>query len=352
MRTILLGILAAAVSSCAVISNLRAGNVSGAAHAGADAAHDVGVAGVEAAKKGSADSERLCTPLATATVGFAEERSLGGAVMLKALEAGYFIDKDDEHDPVKLADKVKNDKKDKLVLAASDKNDLSTYVERVGANLAAFSSRPAIPWAFGVVDSPSLNAFSTPGGYVTLTTGLLKSMQNEAQLAGVIAHEIAHVTQRHSLKRYQEQRAWVCDKLVRVKAFTDAGVSQLPGELQEWASVANEGLSVMGPNGFNLDDGKPNFLVKVFDLIGGKIIEGRSAEDEFEADAVGIELVSAAGYDTNEYEALLKKLPEGGGMLANHPKTSERVAKLEEWRKINFAVGTAKPALEYTKALK
>ncbi len=339
------------LSGCAVVSNLRSGNVGGAVAASRDVAHDEGVAAVQATKRGSEDNDRLCEPLKTAPVGWAEERSLGGAVLINVLKAGYFIDKDDEHDPKKLADRVA--KGDAITLSPSEKNDLTTYVERVGANLAAFSTRPAIPWAFGVVESPDPNAFSTPGGYVVVTTGLLKLTGNEAQLAGVLAHEIAHVTQRHSLKTYQVQRAFVCKQLVYVRAYKDLGLSQLPGEAAAWASVALDGLNVMGPNGFDLDSGKGGFLVKIFDFIGEKLASGHEKEDEFEADALAMELVSAAGYDNAEYGALLKKLPEGGGVLANHPKTSDRVAKLDEWRKENpFAAGNVKPPLEFTKALK
>ena len=77
---------------------------------------------------------------------------------------------------------------------------LQTYVNRVGKWLAMHSERPGLPWHFGVLDTDSVNAFATPGGYVFITRGLLLQMRDESELAGVLAHEISHVTERHALE--------------------------------------------------------------------------------------------------------------------------------------------------------
>lgn len=77
---------------------------------------------------------------------------------------------------------------------------LQNYVNRVGRWVALNSSRPDLPWQFGVIDSEDINAFSAPGGYVFLTKGLYRRLHNEAELAGVLGHEIAHVCKKHHLE--------------------------------------------------------------------------------------------------------------------------------------------------------
>ncbi len=77
---------------------------------------------------------------------------------------------------------------------------LQQYVNKVGRWVAQQSERPDLPWVFGVIDSPSVNAFALPGGYVFISRGLYQQLGNEAELAGVLGHEIAHVQQKHHLK--------------------------------------------------------------------------------------------------------------------------------------------------------
>ena len=80
--------------------------------------------------------------------------------------------------------------------------DLQRYVEDIGLALAEVSHRPALPWHFTVVDSPAINAFALPGGYIYLTRGILAYLQDESDLAGVLGHEIGHVTARHAVRAY------------------------------------------------------------------------------------------------------------------------------------------------------
>lgn len=80
-----------------------------------------------------------------------------------------------------------------------DDPTLQQYVNRVGRWVALQSSRPQLPWTFGVIDSPNVNAFAAPGGYIVLTIGLYQLFENESQLAGVLAHEISHVIEKHHL---------------------------------------------------------------------------------------------------------------------------------------------------------
>src|SRR5918995_1182751 len=80
--------------------------------------------------------------------------------------------------------------------------DLQRYVSQMGMRLARLSHRPQLPWHFTLVDVPAINAFALPGGYIYITRGILAYLDNEAQLAGVLGHEIGHVTARHSAQQY------------------------------------------------------------------------------------------------------------------------------------------------------
>ena len=81
---------------------------------------------------------------------------------------------------------------------------LQRYVNHVGRWLAAQTERPDLPWQFGVLDSPHVNAFAVPGGTIFITRGLLERMRSEAELAGVLGHEIVHVLKKHHLKAIQK----------------------------------------------------------------------------------------------------------------------------------------------------
>jgi predicted Zn-dependent protease len=83
-----------------------------------------------------------------------------------------------------------------------DNPELQRYVSDVGSRLAALSHRPNLPWTFTVVDHPAVNAFALPGGYIYITRGILPYLDNEAELAGVLGHEIGHVTARHAAQQY------------------------------------------------------------------------------------------------------------------------------------------------------
>jgi len=84
---------------------------------------------------------------------------------------------------------------------------LQAYVNEVGQKLARNSHRANLPWTFTVLDSPEVNAFALPGGYVYITRGILAYMESEADMAGVIGHEIGHVTARHGAQRATRQQA-------------------------------------------------------------------------------------------------------------------------------------------------
>jgi predicted Zn-dependent protease len=83
--------------------------------------------------------------------------------------------------------------------------ELQAYVQDIGLRMAKISERPQLPWRFTVVDQPAINAFAVPGGFIYFTRGILPFLDNEAELAGVMGHEIGHITARHSAQQYSRQ---------------------------------------------------------------------------------------------------------------------------------------------------
>ncbi len=151
---------------------------------------------------------------------------------------------------------------------------LQKYVNSVGRWVASQSERPDLPWHFGVINSGDVNAFSAPGGYVFITRGLYALLQNEAELAGVLGHEIGHVIRQHHLKILQQSK------------LLEKGSQLLSRE-------------VGGGNS------------NVQSLIGsGAEIVSRSLDknSEFEADRIGVVLAARAGYDAFGLPSVLQEI--------------------------------------------
>ncbi|MSO66040.1 MAG: peptidase M48 [Alphaproteobacteria bacterium] len=184
-----------------------------------------------------------------------------------------------------------------------DEPKVAGYVAELGGRLVANSEMPRFPFTFTVLNSPIINAFALPGGYVYVTRGLVALANNEAELAGVIAHEIGHVVARHTAQRYSQ-------------------------------SVATQlGLGVLGAVLNNSD------LVQVAQMGGELYLLGYSREQEFEADTLGVRYMRQAGYDPQSMASFLRsleadknlmsrlydrELPDGG-LFATHPRTADRV---------------------------
>lgn len=179
---------------------------------------------------------------------------------------------------------------------------LQTYVNRLGRWLAMHSERPALPWHFGVLDTDSVNAFATPGGYVFITRGLLLQMRDEAELAGVLAHEISHVVEKHALET------------MRKGAFLEFAGETLSETLRK--------------------EGSPEFTKLV--SAGTEIFaRGLDKQDEFAADRMGVVIAARAGYDAYGLPATLQTLaainPKDDAvalMFKTHPDPSERLDRL------------------------
>ncbi|MGQ0443129.1 MAG: M48 family metalloprotease [Methylophilaceae bacterium] len=180
---------------------------------------------------------------------------------------------------------------------------LQKYVNQVGRWVASQSERADLPWKFGVIESADLNAFAAPGGYVLITKGLYQKLQNEAQLAGVLGHEIAHIVKKHHLKVLQKQQ------------LLNIGAGLITDKF-----------------------GKNDQLAK--QAIGhGAEISARSLDKdaEFEADRMGVVLATRAGYDTFGLPEVLQTVGQTNKtdnsvalLYKTHPHPDERLAKLGE----------------------
>ena len=172
---------------------------------------------------------------------------------------------------------------------AYDNAALQQYVNEVGQRLARASHRPNIEYHFLVVDSPEVNAFALPGGYVYITRGILAYLNSEAELAAVLGHEIGHVTARHSVQQ--------------ISASTAAQVGA--SLLQIFVPQMSGGL---GDTAIN--------------LLGGALLSGYGREHELEADRLGAEYLARTGFDP---QAMVKVV----GVLKNQELFDAEVAKAE-----------------------
>jgi len=180
------------------------------------------------------------------------------------------------------------------------------YLNRLGGWLAQHSERPGLPWKFGIVDSNDFNAFSTPGGYVLITRGLFDRMRNESELAGVLAHEIAHVVRKHHLQALQ-------------KSLREQSLS----EMRNYFSVST---------GNGLADQFAGAL-----LSAGKdlYIRGLDREDEYEADRMGVVIAARSGFSPYGLVGVLQTLTattdqQGYGLHnRTHPLPLDRLMRLE-----------------------
>lgn len=182
---------------------------------------------------------------------------------------------------------------------------IQAYVTEIGASLVANSEQAGLPFRFTVLDSPMVNAFALPGGYVYVTRGLMALAESEAELAGVVGHEIGHVTARHGAQ--QQGRA--------------VGIELIAGL-----------LGVLSGN---------SGIAQASSTLGGLYLRSYSREQEFQADSLGLRYLTRAGYDPAAMASFLVKLrdkskldaemlgnaadPDEFSLLSTHPRTIDRV---------------------------
>jgi beta-barrel assembly-enhancing protease len=172
---------------------------------------------------------------------------------------------------------------------------LHRYVTLVGTVLAQASSRPSLRYQFIVLDTDGVNAFAAPGGYIHITRGALGLVKSEAELAGVLGHELIHVTEKHTMKAIQK------GKLVQ------AGANE--------TSLANQ-----------------EFFSRFVDKATELVLAGFGREDEREVDKAGVRLANRVGYDPAGLPAFLTRLSERNtnaaekqGLFASHPEMQGRL---------------------------
>ena len=196
-----------------------------------------------------------------------------------------------DQDEVNLGTQIDRQLKAQGVRVYNRNSGINAYINDIGQRLAATSDRPKLPYTFQVVDDDSINAFATAGGFVYIQTGLIKAAANESELAGVMAHEIGHITGRHAINQMRQ----------------DALTSGITGALE----VRQDDLVNLG---VQLALQLPN-----------------SREAEYDADRRGFQNLGRAGYDTNGFITFMQKL-EGGAtaeFLSTHPNPGNRVSNLQ-----------------------
>lgn len=186
---------------------------------------------------------------------------------------------------------------------------LQRFIREKGVAMARRSHRPDLPWNFTVVNSPVVNAFAVPGGYIYFTRGIMAHFNNEAQFAGVLGHEIGHVTARHSASQQS--------KATLAQVGMVAGMVISP-EFAQMADVAGQGLQLL--------------FLKF----------GR--EDESQSDRLGVEYSTRIGYNAHEMADFFNTLDRLGGdaadaiptFLSTHPNPEDRFATVhklaEDWQ--------------------
>ena len=195
---------------------------------------------------------------------------------------------------------------------------VQAYVNEVGQRLAKASHRPELDWHFTVLDSPDVNAFALPGGYVYVTRGIMAYMDSEADLAGVVGHEIGHVTARHGSQRATRQQT----AGIGVMAATILGAileSQgLPGAANA-ASQASQGIAA----GYVAKYSRGQELQA--DKLGAEYLNGLNYDPHNMVDVIKV-LESQERFAADKARAEGRKPPEGGsGWLASHPSNEERL---------------------------
>lgn len=180
---------------------------------------------------------------------------------------------------------------------------LQRYVNRVGRWVALQSERPDLPWRFGVIESDDLNAFAAPGGYIFLTRGLYKRLNNEAELAGVLGHEIGHVIRKHHLKLLQKSQA--------IAALGSFFGSKLKNENEIVQNLIGNGAEI--------------------------VARGLDKDAEYEADRIGLVLSARAGYDAYALPAVLAEIGHVARndkrvslLFKTHPLPEDRLGHLSE----------------------
>lgn len=212
-----------------------------------------------------------------------KEQQLGRSVMLQLRNAGVVVE-----DP-----------------------ELTEYIRTLGAKLASHANNGQFVFDFFVVNDDRINAFALPGGFIGVNSGLILASENESELAGVLAHEVSHVTQRHIARSiYDSQRTSIVSMAAMLAAVLLGAASDASGDAMQGVIGASQALAMQRQINF-------------------------TRANEHEADRIGMEVLASAGFDPNAMSSFFEKLAKRYGpstqyvpeLLQTHPVTTERVAE-------------------------
>jgi len=180
-----------------------------------------------------------------------------------------------------------------------DEPKLQNYIDEIGQKVANVSDRKNLRYFFTIVDSPEVNAFALPGGYIYVTRGILALINSEAELAGVLGHEIGHVCARHSAKQISQAMGYQSIICLASIAYP---------QLRQWSQIT--------------------------DIIFGTIQNGFGRQYEFQSDSLGQDYAFRAGYDPAQTASFLvtlkrdeKQSSSFHGFFATHPETTDRIKR-------------------------
>lgn len=222
---------------------------------------------------------------ADAALSKSREAQIGRGVMLQLRNAGAILD-----DPF-----------------------LTEYVTSLGSQLATHANDGSFDFTFFVVKDDRINAFALPGGFIGINSGLILSSETESELAGVLAHEISHVTQRHIARSaYDNQRTSIVSIATMLAALVLGAAADMPSDAMQGVVTASQALAAQRQINF-------------------------TRSNEHEADRVGIELLANTGFDPTGMSTFFEKLGRRYGssgyvpeLLLTHPVTSDRVAEARD----------------------
>lgn len=233
-----------------------------------------------------------------------------GIISGSELQAGNFFTST-EFDPVLISqeseiDIGKNtDQQLRQQYKVSTNEKLNRQINAIGQRLAARSNRNDLKYTFTVLDDELVNAFAAPGGYIYITTGILKKLKNNNEIAGVLGHEIGHVVHKHSLKALQRQM------------------------------IAQFGLQLIASG---LGDGgmSSTLILKASEISAGLLLLKNSRENELQADSEGVRIMYLAGFNPRamiDIQKMLLSMSQGKdppAIISTHPPSQERIAAIEQ----------------------
>src|ERR1051326_7208142 len=181
---------------------------------------------------------------------------------------------------------------------------VTKYVTLVGSALAAASERPNLDWKFIVLDTDAVNAFAAPGGLIHVTRGLLGFAKNEAELAGVLGHQLTHVTAKHTV------------------------------HFIELSTRAYAGADAVGPK----EGYTAAVIAKLTEQVFHRLLDNQYDQgQEDQSDEIGVQLANKLGYDPHGLQEVLKRLDarnsgrnEKNGWFSSHPATKDRIVKIDK----------------------